>query len=228
MTASGERYPYRDVPLTPALFATLASELFAGQMAKRADIARAVEEHHQSLGGGRANQQGFQLVKKALDYLERDGVAESVPGGHGLWKFRSSSQEDERFKEQSDSWSDVVLHDELEQADFHCVYVYDLPAYAELAELRGDVNWPHKIGFTSVSAESRISGQVGTALPETPRLVLTHSCSDARLLERAIHSILEIRGQKVAGVPGTEWFNTNPSEVQGLIDFIFGIPLGKE
>ncbi len=63
---------------------------------------------------------------------------------------------------------------------------------------------------------------MGTALPERPRIVLTEIHENAAVLERALHAVLELRGQRIAGAPGREWFNTNPVEIRSLIAFVMG------
>jgi hypothetical protein len=40
------------------------------------------------------------------------------------------------------------------------------------------------------------------------------------LLERALHAILKFRGQHLSEAGGTEWFMTNPQEVERLAQFL--------
>jgi hypothetical protein len=76
-----------------------------------------------------------------------------------------------------------------------------------------------KIGLTEGDAIQRIAAQVSTGTPDRPALFLeirTHDCSS---LERAIHAILEYRGNKVPGA-GKEWFKTSREEVISIYQSI--------
>ena len=77
---------------------------------------------------------------------------------------------------------------------------------------------------------SRVIGQAATALPEVPVIGLEIRTPDARNLEAALHAVLRLRGRQVPAVPGKEWFNTSPSELEnlygGLIDLTAGDPGG--
>ncbi len=224
-------YPYRGMPFVSGIFAVLARELFAGKLARRADIITEVTEFHFGHGGLPGRQAVIPIAKKALAAMASAGQVENVEGAYGMWRFASMAgeeTEDTYDPDDSDPDADAALEAQLLLAAPHCIYVYDYPTYAEHAALRGNDRWPHKIGFTRLTAEARIADQVGTALPENPRIVLSHPSPNAPLLERAIHSALELRGHRIFDVPGTEWFNTNPIEIQSLIDFLIGRPPDEE
>ncbi|ORA06892.1 GIY-YIG nuclease family protein [Mycobacterium arosiense] len=215
--AGGEgSYEFTDLPLTPNLFAALAQKLFAGRLLRRKEIATEVVTYHLERGGLPANGSLPSVVKKAFSTMSERGVA-APSGGYGIWRFA-----DLRGSDDVDLADDDVLDDAVTAgAILHeYLYAYDLPAYAKLARSQGSERWPHKIGMTTVDVESRIGEQVGTALPERPRIVLTHTCSDAALLEKALHATLELRGQKVSDAPGNEWYNTNADEIRLLIDLL--------
>jgi hypothetical protein len=76
-----------------------------------------------------------------------------------------------------------------------------------------------KIGFTEVDTVQRIAAQIGTGTPDKPVLAIEIKTNSCRLLERAIQSILETRGQKIVGA-GTEWFKTTREEVIEIYNFI--------
>ncbi len=76
-----------------------------------------------------------------------------------------------------------------------------------------------KIGLTEGDAVQRIAAQISTSTPDKPRLLLeirTHNCGS---LERAIHAILEYRGNKIPGA-GKEWFKTTRDEVVSIYESI--------
>lgn len=71
------------------------------------------------------------------------------------------------------------------------------------------------------NAISRIIDQAGTAYPEIPRIALLINCDSARDMETAMHSILKLRGRWMEDAPGSEWFLTNPNEVEMLKKSLF-------
>ncbi len=95
-----------------------------------------------------------------------------------------------------------------------CIYMYYMPTYKELAELKGESVWPCKIGKTGVFAADRIKDQgATTAFAETPVLALVINTNHASMLERVIHSSLSILNLKLNG-PGSEWYSTSPEIVE--------------
>lgn len=211
-------YRFANMPLRPAIFAELAVELLGnGVPVKRDDIMKTVVGYHQTNGGAPASATDvISVCKKALSHLQSRGVGRSVPNAYGMWIIEGDVESEDPNLEELDD--DAELAEDPAIAEY--VYVYDLPTYAEHAAVVGNDRWPHKIGYTAVSAESRIAGQVGTALPEHPRIVVTVPSDKALALEKALHAILEVRGQRITTGPGTEWFMTNPDEVRALIDYI--------
>lgn len=95
------------------------------------------------------------------------------------------------------------------------VYWYTFPAY------RTDAGrYPIKIG-RGIDSEARIRAQV-TAMPEQPVVLGKYEHSDPAALERALHSILILRGKRKTDAPGTEWFLTTPAEIEALIKIVIG------
>ena len=79
-----------------------------------------------------------------------------------------------------------------------------------------------KVGYTKGDALQRIVQQISTSTPDLPVLFLEIRTDDERkalTLERALHSILTYRGQKVNG-GGAEWFRTSTDEIERLWDFL--------
>jgi hypothetical protein len=76
-----------------------------------------------------------------------------------------------------------------------------------------------KVGCTDGDTVQRIAAQIGTSTPDTPVLFLEIRTRDSRALERALHSVLAYRGQKVNG-GGAEWFRTSTDEIERLCDFL--------
>jgi hypothetical protein len=97
------------------------------------------------------------------------------------------------------------------------VYVYYYPAYKELAELKGEKAWRCKIGRTdSADPIFRIEDQTKTHIQEKPLVPLMIRTSNSYLLEKMIHDFLKFRDMKCRDSIGTEWYNTNPNEVEEI------------
>jgi hypothetical protein len=95
------------------------------------------------------------------------------------------------------------------------VYWYTFPAYRV-----NSGSYPIKIG-RGTDPDARIRTQV-TAMPEHPIVLGKHEHHDPVSLERALHSVLTLRGKRKSDAPGTEWFMTTPSEIEALIKTVLG------
>ena len=205
-------YPFMNFSLTPSAFATVARLVAPGKKLRRAELTDLVLSYHFENGGGEMTTPALLVAKKALSIMASDGFAEPT-GMYGVWKIFGEDAEGD-VAERLPAAAKEVLPE--------YIYAYYLPAYRELAELRGEKRWPHKIGLTTVSVEARIAAQVGTALPEKPTIIKVIETSNCYLLEKAIHSVLELRGFKISDAPGNEWFLTNLDELDDLIKLCSG------
>jgi hypothetical protein len=95
------------------------------------------------------------------------------------------------------------------------VYWYTFPAYRSTSG-----PYPIKIG-RGLDPEARIRAQV-TAMPEQPVVLGKHEHVDPIALERALHSVLILRGKRKADAPGSEWFMTTPADIEALIKTVLG------
>lgn len=95
------------------------------------------------------------------------------------------------------------------------VYWYTFPAYQST-----NGPFPIKIG-RGIDPMARIKAQV-TAMPEQPTILGTYEHHDPTSLERALHSVLILRGKRKADAPGAEWFMTTPDEIAALIRMVLG------
>lgn len=95
------------------------------------------------------------------------------------------------------------------------VYWYTFPAYRSASG-----PYPIKIG-RGLDPEARIRAQV-TAMPEQPIILGKHEYANPDALERALHSVLILRGKRKADAPGAEWFMTTPAEIEALIKTVLG------
>lgn len=143
------------------------------------------------------------LVK---DYPDKFSAAMS--DGRVLVGLSASSEEpdDPDFEEDESEEGEVAKPS---------VYWYTFPAYQATSG-----PFPIKIG-RGTDPLTRIKAQV-TAMPEQPRILGTFEHTDPASLERALHSVLLLRGKRKSDAPGTEWFMTTPEEICALIKMVLG------
>jgi hypothetical protein len=111
--------------------------------------------------------------------------------------------------------SDAAEDEAAEPEGKPSVYWYTFPAYRS-----GNGPFPIKIG-RGTDPLARIRMQV-TAMPEQPTILGTFEHNDPISLERALHSVLILRGKRKTDAPGTEWFITPPDEISALIQLVLG------
>lgn len=201
-------YKFAEVPLSPAVFAALATELIEpGRTVSRKDLIEKVSSEHEARGGLPARGVVVGAAKKALQALAADGRVEPI--AQGYWRFVEPMT--------PDSITEPV---EVGSGD-EAVYVYYFPAYRDQAAHLNRDSWPMKIGMTTTPDVSvRIKDQCGTAMPEAPIVGLIYRTGRARNAERMLHSVLQERGRRLSDAPGKEWFLTSLSEVRGVLDFV--------
>lgn len=220
-----EIYQYKGVKLMPSIAEKLIIEYLASQqMGKRKDLINFVVAEHRNRGGLMSQVDTIACMKKALSNLQKKKLVEAP--AYGLYKLAfhaapNSLETDKHADDEIKVGGDVSLAPESVHGNGdNCVYVYYYPAYKELAELKGETRWLCKIGLSTVEASMRVNQQSGTSMPEKPVIALEFKTDKPSELEKALHSMLSIRGQKSAPSPGQEWFRTNPEEVKMLYDFI--------
>ena len=192
-------YKYKGIPLTPTIIAHLLTELYeVGEVFKRDEYAFRVQVYHEQNGGAVTNSKLLTQTKKAIQILQRAGVIRGR-GSYGMWE---------------------VIENNSNLPEGGALYVYTYPAYLKLAKLEGSTAYPVKVGMTALTADERILAQTTTAMPEAPLLLLEVKTESPRELERAIHGVLEYRGQALDGRVGSEWFLSSEPEIQGIIEWI--------
>jgi hypothetical protein len=109
-----------------------------------------------------------------------------------------------------------------------CVYAWAHASDRGLAQLRGEARHPIKSGYsTDPDPRRRIAATLAqgrTALHSGVELLLVYRTGQARKIERAVHAILDVRGHKIAGGLGQEWYRTNAEEIIAAIELITGQP----
>ena len=99
------------------------------------------------------------------------------------------------------------------------VYLYYFPTYQLFNKLVLEVPYfPCNIGRTIGDVKDRIRGQMGQQLPERPKIALIIRTDDCEALEKKIHA--KLKREKLENTIGTEWFLTNPVDVEGIVKSI--------
>lgn len=205
---TAENYKFEGFSLTPSAFAEVALQLAAGRVVRRGDLVSEVVAHHLARGGAPLTTDASRVGKRALSMLEERGLAAPTVA-YGTWSFFGEPSPTPIGEDPGD----------VDAPSCEYVYAYYLPTYRAVAEAGGLSEWPHKVGMTRVSVAARIAAQVGTALPEAPIIELAVQTANASLLERALHSVLELRGKRLGDSPGNEWFTTSRTELEQILAF---------
>lgn len=103
------------------------------------------------------------------------------------------------------------------------VYVYYYEIYKERAERLQKDCYECKIGQTTTDAQGRVVDQFGTAYPEYPIIALVIKCKSGRQLESMIHFVLNNKNKHIDKSPGSEWYMTNPEEIEQIYNNIMNL-----
>jgi len=226
------KYRYAGVPLMPGIAEELILELFQGKVVERQLIVDRVTRVHLDRGGLAAEAQDVpRLIKKALENLKDEGVVENP--SFGRWRIRRNpdlpeEEEEEEESAELDEEKDaraterVLGPERTIGAGNSGVYVYYYGAYRNLAEGKGETVWGCKVGRSDRDPMLRILAQGTTAMPEKPSVALLIRTDTPAALEMAIQSVLTVRGKRLPGALGAEWFATNPREIESIYKTIIG------
>jgi hypothetical protein len=224
---SNSGYEFAGIPLMPEAIRALIIELYTGKIVRRNDIVNRIPTVHAERGGTQSNASNLEAsVKKALQYLKRDGLATNP--GYGMWKIGSDNGSgttlSDSFDLSGDSFEEERVGRVLADLEFgsgtSAIYLYYFEAYQSHPDAQVEERWPCKIGRTDRDPLQRILSQSTTALPEVPRISFVMKTAFPSSWESAIHSILRLRGRAIETAPGNEWFSTSPTEVLDLIRII--------
>ena len=143
-----------------------------------------------------------------------------VKKGYGTWELHYHVTDKTEVVEDINEEAITYKVDESLGTGSNAVYVYYYDVYKELAENKGNAEWPCKIGRTDRDPIQRVIGQAGTCYPELPHIALIIYCDDSSALETALHSILKFQNKWLKNAPGTEWFSTSPREIKELYSML--------
>jgi hypothetical protein len=236
-TMSGDEdsaaYRFRGLPLTPNVIAELAPQLMTSEIFRRAELIEAVGTHHRTNGGAESDAVLAHATKKALATLQVAGVVEKT-GAYGRWRWIDWDPNAKHVDpiEVVDAIDHEEVEDELlagaliEGEGPGAVYAYYFDSYKLLAEADGRATWPIKIGMSSLGFRGRIGDQQGTAMPERPTIAYVFRSSTPGKVERLLHAVLFLRGRWLEDVPGSEWFDANPTMIRDIVQWAIHEPEG--
>ena len=174
------------------------------------ELYERINKVHVSLGGEPPIAKSPQKeASKAVALLRDQGYYEQR--GTGYWCRTEKAAPDEASREEELGHIEVSIG-EGDQT----IYAWYLPAYRKLAALENRESYPIKIGRTEGESIERITDSAGYS-PEQFKVALELRCDDAANWERLLHSYLKLCGRHLADAIGTEWFETNPDELEKFI-----------
>ncbi len=222
-------YEYVGVPLIPKIAQELIIEKFSGKTVNRQEIIETVIQIHCDRGGLPSEAQNVPetTIYAALYKLKKSGIAENP--SQGYWRIDLIPDSPGREGPESVEPPQAPDEEEIIEPDVpseigsgeDSVYLYYLPLYRKEAQSKGESVWPCKVGRTRHDPVRRVRAQ--TSAPEEPELALTIRTDTPSDMEKAIHAILAVRGRHMEHAQGTEWFHTNPSEVEEIHAFIVAV-----
>ena len=207
-------------------------------------ISKDLLDHHQVLTHGRRlKREGFvDILVKA--YLSRGGSEDMIPSDpvRSMRKvFPEGGEENERFKKLArglyeyigagdgsgsshalrlpgnDNGSSIrPLTPDREWGEG----VYEVYAWCLPQDENTGVRWAIKIGFAEKGFNRR-RRDFDTNLPVLPRYLRAfryETAPQAKRDETFLKDMLSTWDRRVEGIPGVEWFNTTPAEIDRLIE----------
>ena len=175
---------------------------------KIAEIIKRVCSYHEAHGGMLTDSDDSERrVRNALDSLSLSGRATEE-----LQDFWILPPDDQRIFGNGENW----------------VYLYYFDHHKRGAVSEGKDVWHCKIGSTHRNPDTRIR-ELTRGYPTAPTIALLFRTDKYEVLEKTIHRILELRGNRIDNAQGDEWFWTNPDIVLEIYDFvIYGNPIRTE
>lgn len=228
-------YRYKEIPLTNIILIDIIPQILSNSKVMRSmDIYETVKKYHCENGGleyaGKSEKNHLiKLISGSLNVLKKKGLADSPHTGH--WRIGNNivlAEEKEIVNTKTENIETIIttiIEEESKPPAIlgtgtYSVYLYYYPAYLELALLKKEKFWAHKIGKTEGNPLDRIKKQIGTALPEKAIIPTILKTNNPDELEKVIHHILTIRGRKKLDAQGEEWFLTCPDEITFIHDFV--------
>lgn len=136
-------------------------------------------------------------------------------GNGGMYRLKDPSDL-EREIEEAESEALEIDEDEEESEFDGWIYAFSFPL---LTKQQGD--FPIKIGKTTQDVDARVAHQCRTSATfENPTILGRWRVNRVTAFEQALHAMLKVKGKWRENVPGTEWFDTTPPEIERLVKVI--------
>jgi hypothetical protein len=221
-------YPYKGLPLTPAIIGELATLLFAGNV-RRQVVSDTVAKYHADHGGAPSNAMDVaRQTKRALAMLAKAGRVEATKG-YGIWRFPDAGVPAPLA---ADSAAEIDSEDQVPPHSFEVerqvgkgsqsLYAYSFPSDRRVAELEARDSWSVKIGHSkSPDPKARVKDQLGASNSHWPVIHLVINTDDAKGLEDFLHFWLKENERQLQGRPGSEWFDTSPNMIMAFLQGAF-------
>ena len=202
------------IPLKPEIIkAHLLAVMEAGKTYPRDQLKQLVEERHARCSGSpSAAVSPLDQFKKSLAIVKEHGEIDNPSTGY--WRRMSDGPVELPVEQELEA--EVAENAEVAIGRGNeSVYGWYLPAYRRLAESEGKKRFPIKVGMTTRDAQQRMEKTLGM-VPERPVLGFVLKVDDASQWERLIHSKLSLRGRRIEGAIGNEWFDVSLNELRDL------------
>ncbi|MDM0018366.1 GIY-YIG nuclease family protein [Variovorax saccharolyticus] len=135
-----------------------------------------------------------------------------VPFGKGIFRAKTAA----------DITDDEIEEAALEEGDDEAaefegwIYAFSFPVL-----VRQDEPFPIKVGKTLNDVAGRVAQQCkGAASFDNPVILGRWQVNRVGHTELAVHNVLKARGKWRENVPGIEWFDTTPAEVEAILGFV--------
>jgi len=137
-------------------------------------------------------------------------------GDGGMYRLKEPTDIEQ---EMEDAELEATDDDDIENAASQFdgwIYAFSFPTL-----VKNEGPFPIKIGKTINDVEERVAYQCrGSASFDNPVILGRWQVLRVSSVETAIHATLRSRGKWRENVPGTEWFNTTPAEIEQVVRFI--------
>ena len=193
-----KNYKYENQYFTQMAATHILDRYIAGRF-KIAEIIKQVCGYHEAHGGMLTDSNDSERrVRNALDSLSLSGRA--AEESQDFWIV---PPDDQRIFGNGENW----------------VYLYYFDHHKRGAVSQRKDVWHCKIGSTHRNPKDRIR-ELTKGYPTAPTIALLFRTDKHGVLEKTIHRILELRGNRIDNAQGDEWFWTNPDIVLEIYDFV--------
>lgn len=200
-------------------------EVVTGDIVRLRDYTQMVLDKYltleeQNLTYQQARAGGEVRIKSAVKYFVAYMAAETgamLKLGKGSFRKVTAIPQDEVDAVEAAAIDDAEPDSVAQEDDLKgWIYAFTFPMIE-----KPDDPFPIKIGKASGDVTARVNAQCkGSATFQQPKILGQWSVKRMSQTEAAVHAVLKARGKWRDTAPGVEWFETTPSEVEGIVDFV--------